>query len=637
MRQLETGSRTVSLLLLASALLVPLASGFTAGAVSLPLKAVVFAVLIVTVWRPADGLAVVAGLAPLAGLLVPIGRVPPIRLAEAFVLAFLCGWLVRSALGARRHVSPALWLRAVLFAVIILASCAVELAALQIATDYPGAFIQRAWTFLHRVFLLPSGDFPSLTAAALLLEGVGLLAATWTLAVDDRDLPRRLLTVTVATGLAVAVLAIVKLECEFFAGTYYAPTGISAHVSDVNAAGSYLAMVLPIVLAQGMTLGWRPLALAGTGAIGAALWLTGSKAAIVIGGPIVMPVIAWRTWSQFRSSGRLPVPTVAVAVGLVISVGIATLVVMRGGAELRVALNSRVEFVQTSLRMIATRPWFGIGIGRYYLSSGAFMPPRLHWNYRLENAHNNFLQIGAELGLVGLASFLWLLAVVFAQLWKGLRARPDNLALAGIFAGLSGFLVTCLMGHPLLVPEVAYPFWMTLGIAAVTGAVDQPRAVPGGRARRRRASMVLCVAVVLASVPIRIASETRAMDLSQVTYGLSEPEQSRAGVTFRRVNGEATFFVRGDVRAIELPLALADATPGEATEVEVALDGRPANRVRVDATGWTRMRVLIPRTSAGRPFRRLDLRVVCPGGAGSRQTCPGLRDERLAIGDITPD
>jgi hypothetical protein len=86
---------------------------------------------------------------------------------------------------------------------------------------------------------------------------------------------------------------------------------------------------------------------------------------------------------------------------------------------------------------------------------------------------------------------------------------------------------------------------------------------------------------------------------------------------------------------VELPLAIADASPGEATEVEIALDGRPANRVRVQAGDWTPMRVLLPRASTERPFRRLDLRVVCPGGASGQQACPGLHDQRLAAGAIT--
>ena len=70
------------------------------------------------------------------------------------------------------------------------------------------------------------------------------------------------------------------------------------------------------------------------------------------------------------------------------------------------AANVRWELARTSLRMTASNPAFGVGIGRFYSRSGEFsspellesFPPAIH-----ENAHNNFLQILAELGIVGFA------------------------------------------------------------------------------------------------------------------------------------------------------------------------------------------------------------------------------------------
>ena len=61
----------------------------------------------------------------------------------------------------------------------------------------------------------------------------------------------------------------------------------------------------------------------------------------------------------------------------------------------------RWELAQTSLRMTASRPSFGVGIGSFYCAVRRIrspellriFPPAIH-----ENAHNNFLQILAELG-----------------------------------------------------------------------------------------------------------------------------------------------------------------------------------------------------------------------------------------------
>ena len=59
--------------------------------------------------------------------------------------------------------------------------------------------------------------------------------------------------------------------------------------------------------------------------------------------------------------------------------------------------------------LVASRPLFGVGVGGYYLWFAQFSPPELLEIYYRENAHNYFLQIAGELGLVGLAMFLWLL------------------------------------------------------------------------------------------------------------------------------------------------------------------------------------------------------------------------------------
>jgi hypothetical protein len=47
-----------------------------------------------------------------------------------------------------------------------------------------------------------------------------------------------------------------------------------------------------------------------------------------------------------------------------------------------------------------------------------------------------------------------------------------------MLAGVAAFIVSWLGGHPLLVPEVAYPFWLALGIVA--GAASDIISPPHG-------------------------------------------------------------------------------------------------------------------------------------------------------------
>ena len=85
------------------------------------------------------------------------------------------------------------------------------------------------------------------------------------------------------------------------------------------------------------------------------------------------------------------------------------------------------------------------------------------WRGRL-SPHNDFLRIGAELGLVGLGLFLWILVSAGRRMWVALRQTRDA-RLAGLAGGLGAFLVTSVASNPLVVRDVSYVFWIALGLA----------------------------------------------------------------------------------------------------------------------------------------------------------------------------
>ena len=92
------------------------------------------------------------------------------------------------------------------------------------------------------------------------------------------------------------------------------------------------------------------------------------------------------------------------------------------------ASGFRQQFVMSSFRVIGTHPYLGIGPGRYFRDSPNFLTPQLAWSYGSENAHNNFLQITTEAGIIGFfvyaAFFAGALGLVFRALADNLR-RSD--------------------------------------------------------------------------------------------------------------------------------------------------------------------------------------------------------------------
>jgi O-antigen ligase len=74
----------------------------------------------------------------------------------------------------------------------------------------------------------------------------------------------------------------------------------------------------------------------------------------------------------------------------------------------------RLAFWQAAADMWSERLWLGVGIGNYQVAYPAYSLPK--WRSSLGHAHNYYLNIAAETGLLGLLAYLGLWAAVLWQL-----------------------------------------------------------------------------------------------------------------------------------------------------------------------------------------------------------------------------
>ena len=124
----------------------------------------------------------------------------------------------------------------------------------------------------------------------------------------------------------------------------------------------------------------------------------------------------------------------------------------------------RVAMWTTAIRMISDRPILGHGLNTFmanYLAYwvGGERQPRY--------AHNCYLQVAAETGLVGLAAFLALLGLLFRQLTAGLRrlSGDDQIILLGLVAGLLAFAIHSAVDTDFYSLRQAALFWVLAGVA----------------------------------------------------------------------------------------------------------------------------------------------------------------------------
>jgi O-antigen ligase len=121
-----------------------------------------------------------------------------------------------------------------------------------------------------------------------------------------------------------------------------------------------------------------------------------------------------------------------------------------------------------ALHMTAAHPLLGVGIGHFQSESRAWIAPDLIQIFPPaaagENAHNNFLQVMAEVGIPGALAFVWMLATPLVLGWRSIRINRASPEVVALWLGASAFLFTCLAGHPLLAPQVLMTFFLALGL-----------------------------------------------------------------------------------------------------------------------------------------------------------------------------
>ncbi len=101
------------------------------------------------------------------------------------------------------------------------------------------------------------------------------------------------------------------------------------------------------------------------------------------------------------------------------------------------ALVERMAHWQAAWGMFSDRPWLGVGIGNYEPVYPAYALPG--WEEPLGHAHNYYLNIAAEAGLVGLAAYLVLWGAAFREAWRTVRRTEGYWR--GVAVGIFGALV----------------------------------------------------------------------------------------------------------------------------------------------------------------------------------------------------
>jgi O-antigen ligase len=185
-------------------------------------------------------------------------------------------------------------------------------------------------------------------------------------------------------------------------------------------------------------------------------------------------------YDEAENGSRLRRNLILVGGGFVLIFGLFAAVILLGGDQsvLRgVGLNSpqgdatggRLHFWQIAWRIFLDYPIIGAGLDAY----GTAFPLYDTWNgmYRIEQAHNDYLQILADAGILGFACVAAFIFLLFRESLKNIKNTSDDFrrnAAIGALAGCFGILIHSFFDFPLRTPSNALYFLAMTTIATVS-------------------------------------------------------------------------------------------------------------------------------------------------------------------------
>jgi O-antigen ligase len=588
--------------------LVPLAGGWTGSAISTAGIALLAAIGISALVAPRAGLLLMAAVFPLAPAAAVFAHSPHIE--EQLVLTYLVAACARETWHPYRGGSR-LWRPALVLAALIGVSVLLQLSDWQLRTTAPGPFAEMTWRHLTTSYYDANGMLTILHSACAWIAALALAVMTERLVRRYPGVLAPMVLLLLVSGGAVGAFSVKHLLELVLAS----PSPAAALLSrlrrgrfnpfyiDINAAASFYALNLTgliwLLWRGRRRWAWIPIV-----ALAFALWLAGSRSATA-----ATVIVSTAAWLAVARPQRWATRSLA-ALGVLLVMGLLATSVRNSSVEASALV--RVELTRVGLHLVAEHPVVGNGLDTFRSHSVSLIDPPLRRRYPRffgegENAHNNFLQILAELGAIGLTAFLVMVVPVLRGGWRARNDETRAVALALPLA-LAAFLVTCLFGHPLLMEHIRAVFFLAVG-AGTAGLAAATPPMP----RAARWLLAAALAIVALSAPFRLQAARRAADLSGIVLGAAEPEDEGDGTVYRLVETDATWFVSSEARAIELPLRAAPGGPATCP-VHITIDDRAADDARPTRDGWTRL-VFQFSTPGAQAARRVRVQVAAQGCA----------------------
>ena len=254
-----------------------------------------------------------------------------------------------------------------------------------------------------------------------------------------------------------------------------------------NHYAGLMEMLVPIPLIVSLTRlappKVRAVAAAAAAVMVGTIFLSGSRGGMlaIVAELIILAALLVKQKRGLRTAIGIGV-FLAIVVGLLVWIGGAELsqrIATAGPGHSELSSDIRTYINRDGFRMFLKKPVLGWGLGTFPIVYPEFRT--FYTNFFVNEAHNDYLQLLVEMGLLGFATMVWFVVTLYTRALKKIRNWPSEMSGAMTLAcmlGLSGILVHSAVDFNLQIPANAALFYVLCTIAA-----SEPFAKP---ARKRR-------------------------------------------------------------------------------------------------------------------------------------------------------
>ncbi|MFH1478508.1 MAG: O-antigen ligase family protein [Candidatus Omnitrophota bacterium] len=132
------------------------------------------------------------------------------------------------------------------------------------------------------------------------------------------------------------------------------------------------------------------------------------------------------------------------------------------------SITQRIAYWKTAINIIKYHPIFGVGPGNF---QEVFLKYKIGSDTDTRYAHNLFLQIWVELGILGLIGLIYLLSMIV----KNLRTKLQNNLI--LFVSIV-FMMHNIIDITYFIPQVSFFWWVILGILLRVTTESLNRSLP---------------------------------------------------------------------------------------------------------------------------------------------------------------